>query len=321
MPGSSTRTFLEPDTYEASLRQAQIQIAIASRGRFTARVTWAELHHLQVVQCEENLPHAAYLRLAPQLSFVTFPVQAEPLLVWRGTAMQPEDIIFHSRGERLHQWAPGPCVWGAIVLDPAQIEIYARALSGKPLSRPQEGGILRPSRRDAARLRRLHAQLCRLAETKPKILAHSEVARAIEQGLIQALVACLTTARVRPEAAAKRRHADILIRFEEALAQHLGEPLHIPELCELIGVSERSLRSSSTEFLGVNPGRYVLWRRLSRARTALRDGTPDNVDLTELARSFGFTQLGRFAAAYQVAFGEHPSITLQRAPGTVFAAL
>src|SRR5271168_4302416 len=32
----------------------------------------------------------------------------------------------------------------------------------------------------AARLRRLHAQACRLAETKPRILAHPEVARAVE---------------------------------------------------------------------------------------------------------------------------------------------
>ena len=29
MPGSGTRTFLEPDHYEASLRQAQINIVIA----------------------------------------------------------------------------------------------------------------------------------------------------------------------------------------------------------------------------------------------------------------------------------------------------
>ena len=39
MPGSGTRTFLEPDHYEASLRQAQIEILIALSSKFKARLT------------------------------------------------------------------------------------------------------------------------------------------------------------------------------------------------------------------------------------------------------------------------------------------
>ena len=70
MPGSGTRTFLEPDHYEASLRQAQIEILIALSPKFKARLTWAELHDLQVLQCEEDFPRVAYVCLAPRLSFV-----------------------------------------------------------------------------------------------------------------------------------------------------------------------------------------------------------------------------------------------------------
>ena len=51
MPGSGTRTFLEPDHYEASLRQAQLELVITSQGSFRARFTWAELHHLQLLRC------------------------------------------------------------------------------------------------------------------------------------------------------------------------------------------------------------------------------------------------------------------------------
>jgi hypothetical protein len=38
----------------------------------------------------------------------------------------------------------------------------------------------------------------------------------------------------------------------------------------------------------------------------------------ELVRGFGFTELGRFAAAYLAAFGETPLTTLQHAPGVRF---
>jgi len=234
------------------------------------------------------------------------------------TEMQAGGIVFYGRGERLHQSTPGSFVWNVIALDPVQLEYYGRALSGKPFSVPSEGNILRPSPRDVARLRRLHAQVCRLAETKPKLLAHTEVARAIEQSLIETLVACLTGASMRADGAIKRRHARIMIRFEEVLAEHLGEPLHMTELCELIGVTERTLRSCCAEFLGMSPTRYVLLRRLSRARIALRDAVPDGANLLELVRGLGFAEPERFETAYLAAFGETPLTTLQRAPAARF---
>jgi hypothetical protein len=81
MPGSGTRTFLEPDHYEASLRQTQIETVIALNSKFKARLTWAELHELQVLRCEEDVPRVAYVCLGPELSFVTFPAHSGPLPV------------------------------------------------------------------------------------------------------------------------------------------------------------------------------------------------------------------------------------------------
>jgi AraC-like DNA-binding protein len=321
MPGGGTRTFLEPDHYEASLAEAQIDGVVVPRGKFGARLTWAELHHLLVLRCEEDFPRVAYLRLSPGPAFVTFPAASGPLpALWSGKEMQAGDIMFHSRGERLHQSAPGPFVWNVIAIDPVQLEYYGRALSGRPFSLPSEGQILQPSPRLAASLRRLHAQICRLAETKSKILSHSEVARAMEQGLIQALVACLTAASVPTDGYAKRHHARIMIRFEEVLAEQPCQPLHMRDLCALIVVSDRTLRSCCGEFLGMSPMQYVLLRRLKEVRRMLRDADPDVVQVSEVAHRFGFTQLGRFAGRYRATFGETPSTTLQRAPGMRFAA-
>ena len=185
MPGGGTRTFLEPDHYEASLRQAQIEAVIVPRDKFSARLTWGELHHLQVLRCEEDSPRLAYVQLAPSLAFVTFPAGFEPRPVLHGRDMQPGDIMFHGRGERLHQSTAGPSVWNVIAVDPAQLERYGRSLSGRPFSSPPEGRTLQLPTRLATRVRRLHAQICRLAQTKSKMLSHSEVAQAIEQGLMR----------------------------------------------------------------------------------------------------------------------------------------
>jgi AraC-like DNA-binding protein len=320
MPGGGTRTFLEPDHYEASLRESQIEAIIISRGHFSARLTWAELHHLQMLRCEEDSPRVAYMRLAPRLAFVTFPINSAPLPVWRGMELQAGDIVFHSRGERLHQLAPGSSVWSVIAIDPGQLEHYGRALTGKRVTPPLEGRLLRPSRRDVAHLRRLHAQVCRLAETNSKMLSHPEVARAIEQDLIHALVTCLTTVGGRPDGFAAGHHDSIMLRFEEILAEHVSQPPAIPEICELVGVSDRTLRSCCAEFLGMSPTRYVLLRRLREARSALREADPDTGKVAEIAQRFGFAQLGRFAGTYRATFGETPSTTLRRPAGTRFAA-
>jgi AraC-like DNA-binding protein len=240
--------------------------------------------------------------------------------VWQGTALQAGDIMFHSRGDRLHQSIPGSFVWGVIAVNPAQLEHYGRAISGKPLSAPPDGRILQPSRRLAACLRRLHRKVCHLAETKSKILSHLEAARAIEQELIQTLVLCLTTADARTGRFAIRHHAGIMVRFEEILADRLGQPPNMAQLCELVGVSDRTLRSCCAEFLGMSPTQYVLLRRLGEVRSVLRNADPDTVKVAEVAHRFGFAQPGRFAGTYRAIFGERPSTTLRRTPGTRFAA-
>jgi transcriptional regulator GlxA family with amidase domain len=146
-------------------------------------------------------------------------------------------------------------------------------------------------------------------------LSHSEVARAIEQALIQMLVTCLTSSKIWTDHSTKRRQARIMIRLEEVLAEHFSRPLQMPELCALVAVSDRTLRSCCTEFLGMSPTEYVLLRRLKEVRRVLRDAKPDMVNVAEVARRFGFAELGRLAETYRATFGEPPSATLQRLPG------
>lgn len=320
MPGGGTRTFLDPDHYEASLREAQIECVTIARGKFRARLTWAELHHSQVLRCEEDAPRVGFVKLAPSLAFVTLPTRSPAPPMWRGAELQDGEIMFHSRGERLHQSTPGPFVWSIIAIDPAQLEHYGQSITGKPLASPPERRILRPSRRDVARLRRLHAQACRLAETKSKILSHSEVARAIEQDLIDALVICLATAAVRTDGSATLQGIALMTKFEELLANNRSAPSNMSELCELLGVSDRALRRCCAEFLGMPPTRYMLLRRLRNLRSALRDADPNTAKIAEVARRFGFADPEHFAGAYQATFGETPSTTLQRAPRVRFTA-
>ena len=159
----------------------------------------------------------------------------------------------------------------------------------------------------------LLSKACRLAETRRELIANPEVARSLEQELLHALVHCLATENADRLSRWRRRHTDIMVRFEEALAKRSNPHLNLSELCTAVGVPERTLRLCCTEFLGVSPMRYYQLRRLNMARSALRLADPETASVAEIARDHQFTELGRFAVSYRAVFGETPSSTLRRA--------
>jgi len=93
----------------------------------------------------------------------------------------------------------------------------------------------------------------------------------------------------------------------------MGEPVTLANLSIVAGVSQRNLRSAFKEFCGVSPKRFVLRQRLHAVREALLTADPSRTKVTDVATSYGFLELGRFAGQYKAAFGETPSRTLRGA--------
>jgi len=145
-----------------------------------------------------------------------------------------------------------------------------------------------------------------------KLIEQPELARALEREMLHAVVHCLEAGKQDDNHKARHHHAAIMIRFEDALSERLDDRLKLPALCAEIGVPERTLRLCCAEFLGVSPTRYLLLRRLNKARSALRLADPSTVTVAEVARNHQFLELGRFAVTYRTTFGESPSATLHR---------
>jgi transcriptional regulator GlxA family with amidase domain len=100
-------------------------------------------------------------------------------------------------------------------------------------------------------------------------------------------------------------------RFVEFLKANPDRPLHLTEICAAIGVSERALRASCEERLGMGPIRYLTLRRMHLVRRALLHSHPSTATVTQIVTDHGFWELGRFSVAYRTLFGETPSETLR----------
>jgi AraC-like DNA-binding protein len=316
MAESAALTFSDPDGYAAGFDDIRINLTITGSGDFKARLTRLKLQHLEIHRCYESLRRIAYISLPPEQIFVSFPVGMAASLISDGSALRNGDFVLHSRGERTIQRSNGACQWGLISLRPEQLAICGQALTGRPIASRRASAILRPSRAEALRFQRLFAQACRLAEARHKLIELPEVARALEQEMLHAIINCLAANEASGSLNKRWHHAAIMIRFEEALNKRVDQKISMPALCTEIGVPERTLRMCCAEFLGVSPTRYLLLRRLNKVRWALRRADPSTASVAEIARSYQFLELGRFAVSYRTTFGELPSTTLQRSPQT-----
>jgi AraC-like DNA-binding protein len=312
MPANETAVFFNSSDYQAGFRGATINLVFTGPGIFTARLTTVSLPHLRLYSVQESLPRIAYVALAPDSVNFAFPAPPNTSLVWGALKMKPRDLMFHSLGERMHQCTGGASGWSIISVDRKFFAGSTRALIGSEISPPRVARVIRPLQTDAVELHRLHAKACRLAETHPRTVGHREVARAIEHDIIYTLVKCLT-AGVEHEDTARRLHCAIIMnRLEDELATKHERKILIPELCEVIGVAERTLRNYCLDVLGIGPKQYFRLRRLNLLRVALQRADPETAKVSEIADRYGFSEFGRLAGFYRTIFGETPSATLRR---------
>jgi AraC-like DNA-binding protein len=311
MAENGTATFASPDDYRAAISAANVNLIVTRGSGFVGRLTWLNLRHLHVLRGCENLPRIAFIELPAHQVFISFPTTGASSFSYGSVRLQFGDFVFHSLGERIHQRSDGAGQWGLISLPPKQLAACAKALTGVAITSPSGGRVVRPSPSDAKRLLRFHAKACGLAESRQRLISNPEVGRPLEQELLHALVHCLMADDV-CNSRRRRRHTDIMVRFETALSERGDLQLNVPLLCTTIGVPERTLRECCKEFMGMSPTRYQLLRRLNLARSALRRADPQTASVAEIARNHHFLELGRFAVAYRAVFGEMPSATLRR---------
>jgi AraC family transcriptional regulator, ethanolamine operon transcriptional activator len=160
--------------------------------------------------------------------------------------------------------------------------------------------------------------LCRLLDrvhAAPRVLAHPAAVSAIDRALLARLLRSLPLAELADPG--ERRDGSTLSQrgFERAI-EHLRVAdlgtLSAAALCTQVGVSQRTLEYAFRERFGTSPMELIRRMRLHAVRRALLAEERQCSTVTDLAMSFGFYQLGRFAADYRAIFGELPSATLAR---------
>ena len=90
------------------------------------------------------------------------------------------------------------------------------------------------------------------------------------------------------------------------------DPLTVTDMAHFAGVSIRSLQDGFKKYVGMSPTDYLRNVRLNRVREELLAERGFDSSIADIAFTWGFTHLGRFAKLYHERFGELPSETIRK---------
>ena len=315
MPSSAVHTFADPEMYFAGIRNLQIDGVITKSGEFRAESTHIDLHRLLMYRSDESLPRI--MKVVPSgmrtgIVFATDP--GEPSMLINGVEIADGQISRNGPDWEWYLRSSSPCRWGSVSLMPEDLAAASKAIIGHELAPASFARSLTPPTAALSRLRKLHEAADHLAKTAPDILAKPEVARAMETALVEAMVLCIADRRSGDMRNVHRHRASVMRRLEEVLTSAPDRPLYMPQLCATVGASYTTLRDCCQDYLGMSPKRYLWLRRMHMVRRALRIADAEKTTVTEIATNYGFWELGRFAVAYRLLFGEVPSAALRRPP-------
>ena len=134
-------------------------------------------------------------------------------------------------------------------------------------------------------------------------LVHEPLREALIHALLHVSDHPYRAAMRRAQATARPRHIRVVI---DAIHAEPETAYTVASLARIAGVSVRSLQQGFRRHVGMSPMTYLRRVRLTHTHDDLRRG---ETTIAETAHRWGFTHLGRFAAAYASVYGEPPSGT------------
>ena len=301
------------DQHAESLSAWQQRYEQLGRGRFAGRLDEIWLDDLQLFRERTNVAMLETGTPWPGAWTLGVPLAMSAPAVNFGHRVDPDSALIVESGN-------GMCLRTPEAFDVVGISIAADALrcpTNEPLGRAASDARRVPVVRIApASMEALRAKLLdafSVLAGNAGVLGNPAVRATLRNEVLDSVMEALEhrvgEARESGTHAAHRRLAD----QARALAHDSPAlPPSVPELCERLGVSRRTLQTCFQQVLGTSPHRYLLDMRLNGLRRALRSASASDT-VQALAADWGFWHLSSCAADYRRLFGELPSASLRRA--------
>lgn len=253
--------------------------------------------------------------LDPDAVDVVVVVDAPGRGFFNGIPLKAGSVVVLPGGIEFEGHAPQGFRWANLHLSSDDLRRATRALTGRAIDLPTREALVRPTLpADTAALSALHE-----AGGGTGGAPSSETGEVTAESVVETWLGIAARALAGPgstDLAGARTPGDrhrVFLAAEAHMRAHLAEAVYTADLCQVSGVSERTLEYAFHEQLGLTPIAYLTKLRLNMARLSLVDAAAEgDAAVGPIARGLGFQHLGRFAARYREQFGESPSETVRR---------
>jgi AraC-like DNA-binding protein len=309
-----TQTISELDELQEIVKGSDLEHTQLRPGQFHAQTTRIDLGASFLDVGEYNLAIRARGSIGSE--FVTFFFMPRQEGNSNGFPVNNEQFVAFGSGATADAYGASNPEWMTLTVRRDEWLGFCRDLDhwAARLDEPRAFSVAPPPQLMTGLLQTLQS-VADLAGTKPTLFSQASVRQFVHQELMSRIRHCLSTTDSTLKKQVKiplHRRYQIVKRAESYVLAHLDRRIYVADLCEYLGISERSLQYAFRGVWGVSPFEYLTVQRLNKARRELRRATPGQTTVTNVAIECGFWHLGRFSGAYKALFGDSPSDTLKQ---------
>ena len=105
---------------------------------------------------------------------------------------------------------------------------------------------------------------------------------------------------------------DIALAIRDKTYGYMDKTINVASLAKEYQISDKTLENSFKSLFGFTPTHFLRQIKLNLVHNELKKSKPDQTTVSNVARKWGFTHMGRFASYYKELFGRNPSQTLKQ---------
>jgi AraC family ethanolamine operon transcriptional activator len=252
---------------------------------------------------------------APEKSITFCMLNPEsPPIIWRGVEVDHQKVMIYCPGDEIDCASePGFSVAGYSISD----NLLSKLGRDMGMHRPEEAlsrnKVLPISTRSQKMLLSVFAETTRKVGPGGVGINTEPVRCALEVTIPRLILsATAATQDIKISSPLTNRRLRALAAIEQRLAMPTSPPTTVGELCQVAGVSERTLQYLLKQKYGITPKAYLKLVRLNGVHRALYRTNSRKAKIADIANEWGFWHMGQFAKDYKGLFGELPSVTFSK---------
>ncbi|AEV85968.1 AraC family transcriptional regulator [Actinoplanes sp. SE50] len=233
-----------------------------------------------------------------------------PRRAWAGRSA----AVFQPVGDTIVDRWDGDCRLLAVKISRTELETHLEQLLDRPVRGPvQLAPVLDTAQGPGAGWARLARLIVEDVGCPDGLTGHPVIGARLREALVTGLL--LSTEHRYRDPLERQTPAlaapGAIRRVVEAMRAQPARPFTVADLARIAGVGSRALQQSFARYVGMPPMTYLRQLRLGLVHDSLAGAEPGTTTVAQEAYRFGFTHLGRFAAAYRERYGTAPSETLR----------